>query len=136
MYCRTRISHLERIRDFAISQKPLPTFNQAELKTWKNERIASLGLLNYTLLSGTALQGLCSSLQSLYAVLTQLGLIKTVVFPYGSDELRYEARMKPFMHIVCPDMVPFEETPPWHFGPAAFKGELDEPMEWVSSAGF
>lgn len=44
----------------------------------------------------------------MYAVLSRLSLIHKPRQPYGTDELRYELRMKPFLSIGLPDVIPFE----------------------------
>lgn len=42
-------------------------------------------------------------------------MVETPPQPYGTDSLRYELRMKPFLTIGCPDVIPFND----------FKGLVD-----------
>ena len=96
-YLRTRIGHLERIRGFV-----------AHRNTGSPRSTQTLQFLNFQLLQATALMDLATAGVYLYTALTRLGLLPSPNLPYGSDELRYELRMKPFLTIGCPEVVPFE----------------------------
>ncbi|EPS43025.1 hypothetical protein H072_2993 [Dactylellina haptotyla CBS 200.50] len=53
----------------------------------------------------------------LYTALGRLGLVRIPPQPYSTDALRYELRMKPFLTIGCPDVIPFDD----------FKSLVDNP---------
>lgn len=48
-------------------------------------------------------------MNQLYTLLTRLQLIPVPPRPYSTDILRYELRMKPFLNIGLPELVPFEQ---------------------------
>ncbi|KAI5787129.1 Mak10 subunit, NatC N-terminal acetyltransferase-domain-containing protein [Geopyxis carbonaria] len=99
-YLRTRIGHLERIRTFLRPPASESSSNEEYQKTQS--------FVNFQLLEATAMQELATALVYLYGTLNRLGLLEVPAQPYGTDLLRYELRMKPFLHIGCPEVVPFE----------------------------
>jgi hypothetical protein len=96
-YLRARASHVERIRTFVAAK---------DSSDGKCAR--TLSMLNYHLLEITAKQDLSAALVYLYAALGRLDLLKRPQNPHGSDVLRYEGRMKPFLSIGCPEVVNYE----------------------------
>jgi hypothetical protein len=95
-YLRTRAGHLERIRTFAGERESLSGRYQKTLR-----------FVNAQLLETMAMLDLSTALVHLYAVLARLGLIKKPTNAYGSELLRYECRMKPFLSIGCPEVLPY-----------------------------
>ncbi|KAI9716513.1 MAG: hypothetical protein M1812_005244 [Candelaria pacifica] len=102
---QVRIQHLERIRGF-VTRK----FKKNK-KDFRNKEafIQALSFLNLSMLEATATQELADALTYLYTILTRLNLIPVPPRPYSTDELRYELRLKPFLNITLPELVPFEQ---------------------------
>ena len=97
-YLRTRAAHIERIRTF-VTKTPSPSSDQEE--AYKKTH----SLLNYHLLAITSMQDLSSGLIYLYCVLARHSLLGPTP---PTDPLRYEGRLKPFLTIGCPEVVPHE----------------------------
>ena len=89
-YLKTRGSHIERMLSFA-----------------KNES-KTLSLLNFHLLEAMAMQDLATALVYLYAALGRFGLLGRPKDPLGDEAFRYEGRMKPFLSMGVPEVVPYE----------------------------
>jgi hypothetical protein len=62
-------------------------------------------LLHYA----TGVQHLSAALSSLYTILLYLHMVPRPKRPYGSPELRYELRMRPFLTLQPPEVPPFVE---------------------------
>jgi len=111
-YVQMRLGHLQRIQEFALAngtqQMKNCSNNKAELERIENELNKNRSLLNLHLLDATALHEITGGLQHLYLALSKLGLLKKGEQSYGADQLRYELRMKPFLAIGLPEVVPFE----------------------------
>jgi hypothetical protein len=108
-YTRTRISHIERMLQFAsraISGPPLE--RRKELRS-NPQQVKTLSLLNFYLLEAAGVQELAGAMIALFTALSRLDLLKKPPQPFSSDALRYEVRMKPFFTIGCPEVVPFED---------------------------
>ncbi|KAF8245835.1 Mak10-domain-containing protein [Wilcoxina mikolae CBS 423.85] len=89
-YLRTRGSHIERMLLFAGNEKK------------------TLSLLNFHLLEAMAMQDLATALVYLYAALGRYGLLGRPKDPLGDEAFRYEGRMKPFLSMGVPEVVPYE----------------------------
>ncbi|KAL7274555.1 N-alpha-acetyltransferase, non-catalitic subunit [Rhizina undulata] len=137
-YLQIRLGHLERIRRFAMGVKNggrdsvMDVEHQTSSSMQGNDSAMeveyqnsssirgrdpvleveyqkSLSMQNYLLLEASAYQALSGALSNLYTVLGRLDLLKKPMQPYGTDALRYDLRMKPFLTIGCPEVVPFED---------------------------
>ncbi|KAH0565617.1 hypothetical protein GP486_000975 [Trichoglossum hirsutum] len=115
MYCylqqivQTRIQHLERIRGFVarkLNQLP-PTIEDAQAQ--KEEITRSLAFLNFSMLEASATQTFSGAMSSFYSALHELHFIDSPPRPYSTDALRYEIRMKPFLQIGLPELIPYED---------------------------
>jgi hypothetical protein len=111
-YVQMRLGHLQRIQEFALANGTMQmkncSNNKSELERIENELNQNRSLLNLHLLDATALHEITGGLQHLYLALSKLGLLKKGEQSYGADQLRYELRMKPFLAIGLPEVVPFE----------------------------
>jgi hypothetical protein len=106
---KTRASHLERIkgfiiRSFSTSHRKPETAAQKQF-----EYANALSFVNYSTLEATATWGLADSLSCLFTALRRLSLVPSPPRPYSDDNMRYEVRMKPFLSIGLPELIPFEE---------------------------
>ncbi|KAK6341037.1 hypothetical protein TWF696_009347 [Orbilia brochopaga] len=112
-FLRTRLQHLERIRHFihpgVAPDSPLAATRTPEAVASAQTIANAQATVNFTLLEAAALQELCSAMIYLYTALARLDLVKTPPQPYSTDSLRYELRMKPFLTIGCPDVIPFND---------------------------
>jgi len=101
---RTRSRHLERIRGFTLRAIP-----QKATKDQKSEFAKAISFVNFSTLEAAAAYGLADALTNLFTVLDRLSLLPTLPRPYSNDSMRYEVRMKPFLAIGLPEVVPFDE---------------------------
>jgi hypothetical protein len=106
---KTRATHLERIkgfiiRSFSTSQGKPETAAQRQF-----EIVNALSFVNYSTLEATATWGLADSLSCLFTALRRLSLVPSPPRPYSDDNMRYEVRMKPFLSIGLPELIPFDE---------------------------
>lgn len=106
---RMRLSHVERIKSFVAQ-----SYNEAHASgNISNEEhtqfTKALAFIRLNLLDAAVTCELADALCCLYAVLHRLELLKPPPRPYGTDELRYELRMKPFAVIGHPALPSFEE---------------------------
>jgi len=98
-FLRTHAMHIDRIRSFVAKIPPSSEAEDQEAYRKTNS------LLNYHLLSLTAMQDLSTGLMYLYSVLGRHSLLGPAP---PADQLRYEGRVKPFLTIGCPDVMPYE----------------------------
>jgi hypothetical protein len=101
-YLRTRSGHVERMRSFV--RPPPPKAAAADSEGYAKTQT----MLNFTLLEISAMQDLASACSYLYGALSRRNALGKPKTPYGEDLLRYEGRMKPFLSIGCPEVVPYE----------------------------
>jgi len=101
---RTRSRHLERIRGFTLRAIP-----QKATKEQKSEFAKAISFVNFSTLEAAATYGFADALTNLFTVLDRLSLLPTLPRPYSNDTMRYEVRMKPFLAIGLPELVPFDE---------------------------
>jgi N-alpha-acetyltransferase 35, NatC auxiliary subunit len=115
---QTRIRHLERIRGFvtrrfeALREEERRIADDVqkveEIGNQKLEFLHTLSFMNYEMLEATAKQSFADCLTCVFCVLQHLDLIETPPRPYSTDKMRYELRMKPFLMILLPELVPWE----------------------------
>lgn len=105
---QTRVRHLERIRTFvgkrlaaAKRNNPASTFKESEFGR-------SLSFINFSMLEATANQGFADALNCLYVALGRLSIFSSPSHPYSDDKTRYELRMKPFLQIGLPELIPYD----------------------------
>lgn len=106
---QTRFRHLQRIRGFLTKEySALRKTPKAENYRLKDVEFANaISYVNLSMLHATATQALAHSLSCLYTVLTRFKLIPQTPHPYSTDAIRYEQRMKPFLAISLPELLPF-----------------------------
>jgi N-alpha-acetyltransferase 35, NatC auxiliary subunit len=111
--CQVHILHLDRVKTFTshyskekekASSKASPSSSSSAPAVEK-----SLSYLRKQRIHLTATSALAATLHALYILLSRHALIPTPPRPYSSDALRYELRMKPFIPITLPELVPFED---------------------------
>ncbi|KAK2772115.1 hypothetical protein FQN53_004767 [Emmonsiellopsis sp. PD_33] len=111
--CSTHLAHLDRIRSCVLaarkrtttqSKTPDPECNQAYTRT--------LSLLDRLTTELIAIDAFAIALHALYVLFARYNLLpsSSPASPqrYSSDPLRYELRMKPFLPISLPELIPFE----------------------------
>lgn len=102
-----RAQHLERIRTFTtrrLSHIAHPT--ERESLSFRR----SLSLLDFATLQAYATQSFANGLSSLYSFLAHLGALNLPYSdsPYGTPQLRYALRMRPFLAISLPEVPSYE----------------------------
>ena len=102
-----RINHLGRISTF---------LKRNQKRAIRSKLQNSISNVNKTLDYNSALVEeaagmyyLCIALGTLYSVLDALLLIPVPPRPFSSPKLRYEVRMKPFLGLSIPRIIPYEE---------------------------
>ncbi|KAF9883813.1 hypothetical protein FE257_002750 [Aspergillus nanangensis] len=126
--CSTHLGHIDRIRTFTVSTAKRNLASLAGEKLEALERHAalqkSLRLLERLTTQLVAVDALAISLHALYVLLVRHELLPLAssAQAYSSERLRYELRMKPFIPITLPELVPFEE----YRREAMLEGDSDE----------
>ena len=107
---RTRLRHLDRIRTFATRSISTPASRLKDMGTAGGLECANAqAFSNLSTLEASANSAFADALSCLYTVLDRLGLLTKLPQPYSDDQMRYEVRMKPFLGIGLPELVPFPE---------------------------
>ncbi|PGH18870.1 hypothetical protein AJ79_00286 [Helicocarpus griseus UAMH5409] len=119
--CSTHLAHLDRIRScvLAASKRAVPTATRTTpsrraeaVAEWKHEFNGTLALIDRLTTELIAVDAFGIGLHALYVLLARYNLIPSIYLAssqrYSSDRLRYELRMKPFLSISLPELVPFE----------------------------
>ena len=106
---QTTFRHLQRIRGFLtrdyVELRRDP--KQENFATKEEAFAAAISHVNISMLGSTAKQTLAHSLSCLYTVLTRYSLVPQTPHPYSTDAIRYEQRMKSFLAISLPELLPF-----------------------------
>ncbi|BCS02627.1 N-alpha-acetyltransferase 35, NatC auxiliary subunit [Aspergillus luchuensis] len=126
--CSTHLGHIDRIRTFTVATAKRNLPDVAAKKRDALERHAalqkSLKLLERLTTQIVAIDAFAISLHALYVLLARHRVLPTASSPqaYSSDRLRYELRMKPFLSITLPELVPYDE----YRREAVLEGDSDE----------
>jgi hypothetical protein len=108
---KTRSSHLERMTGFTMRSISFARNKKSpELEAQnKKEQATALSFANFSTLEAAATYGFADALACLFTVLDRLALLPTLPRPYSDDSMRYEVRLKPFLGIGLPELIPFDE---------------------------
>ncbi|RPB26326.1 hypothetical protein L211DRAFT_805150 [Terfezia boudieri ATCC MYA-4762] len=111
-YISSRILHIDRIRSHLLHQatKPVP-------EEWTAQQQDTLAYLTYLSIEAKAQHDLVAALLNTHRLLLAMDLIKTHPQPYGTGELRFMLRMKPFKSIQVPENFDWESVPWEYFQP-------------------
>ncbi|EHA25269.1 hypothetical protein ASPNIDRAFT_211551 [Aspergillus niger ATCC 1015] len=126
--CSTHLGHIDRIRTFTVATAKRNLPDVAAKKRDALERHAalqkSLKLLERLTTQIVAIDAFAISLHALYVLLARHRVLPAASSPqaYSSDRLRYELRMKPFLSITLPELVPYDE----YRREAVLEGDSDE----------
>lgn len=96
---KRRVQHIERIRSFivrAVQQQRAGSKANALSAAHHAAYVRSLAFLRGTLLDASASWELSEALSCFYSALQRTGDMPVPDRPFGSEELRYELRMRPF----------------------------------------
>lgn len=113
--CSTHLGHLDRIRTFTVATAKRNLTALAGKKRDAAERHAvlqkSLRLLERLSTQIVAIDAFAISLHALYVLLGRHHILPTASSSqaYSSERLRYELRMKPFLPITLPELVPYDD---------------------------
>lgn len=125
--CSTHLSHIDRIRTFTVAARKRDLMaagsrpgNSAQKASSFHRSFHALERLTTHII---AIDAFAIALHALYVVLARHNILPSASSPqaYSSDRLRYEIRMKPFIPITLPELVPFEE----YQREAALEGDSD-----------
>ncbi|TVY38701.1 N-alpha-acetyltransferase, NatC auxiliary subunit [Lachnellula subtilissima] len=106
---KTRSRHLERIKGFNYRGFNAIRNKKTAGDATRDEYTKALTFVNFSTMEAAATYGLADSLSCLFTVLERLSLIKPPPRPYSSDQMRYELRLKPFLLIGLPELIPFTD---------------------------
>ncbi|KAF7713634.1 Uncharacterized protein PECH_006258 [Penicillium ucsense] len=109
--CSTHLGHLDRIRTFTVAARKRDLVsggNDAAKSAAYHRSFLHLERLTTHII---AIDAFAIALHALYVLLARHEVLPCAAGPraYSSDKLRYELRMKPFLPISLPELVPFEE---------------------------
>ncbi|KFX86339.1 hypothetical protein O988_09637, partial [Pseudogymnoascus sp. VKM F-3808] len=106
---QTTFRHLHRIRGFLTKDYVELRRNpkQENFATKDEAFAASMSHVNISMLGSSAKQALANSIGCLYTVLTRYNLVPQTPHPYSTDAIRYEQRMKSFLSVSLPELLPF-----------------------------
>lgn len=113
--CSTHLSHLDRIRTFTVAARKRDLVssgnlgeNSAQKSPAYHRSFLHLERLTTHII---AIDAFAIALHALYVLLARHQILPSASGPdaYSSDKLRYELRMKPFIPISLPELVPYEE---------------------------
>ncbi|RAL15298.1 N-alpha-acetyltransferase 35, NatC auxiliary subunit [Aspergillus homomorphus CBS 101889] len=113
--CSTHLGHIDRIRTFTVATAKRNLTDLAAKKRGAFERHTvlqrSIRLLERLTTQIVAVDAFAISLHALYVLLARHCILPTTssAQAYSSDRLRYEIRMKPFLQIALPELVPYDE---------------------------
>ncbi|KAI1614818.1 Mak10 subunit, NatC N-terminal acetyltransferase-domain-containing protein [Exophiala viscosa] len=99
--CSTHLSHLERISHFVSSRPALPGSQQEAV-----QKTLHCLYRQYTGLKAT--EALAKALHRVFVILQRHKLLSKSKPTYASDNLRYELRMRPFLHLSLPEPISLE----------------------------
>lgn len=126
--CSTHLGHIDRIRTFTMAaSKRNASYLLVGKKINPVERQVafqkSLRLLDRLTTHLIAIDAFAIALHALYVLLARHDLLPTAssAQAYSSEALRYELRMKPFIPITLPELVPYSE----YRREAALEGDND-----------
>ncbi|GLI79937.1 N-alpha-acetyltransferase, non-catalitic subunit [Penicillium ochrochloron] len=112
--CSTHLSHLDRIRTFTVAARKRDLVSSTHGETSAHKSPAyhrSFLYLERLTTHIIAIDAFAIALHALYVLLARHQVLPSAAGPdaYSSDKLCYELRMKPFIPISLPELVPFEE---------------------------
>lgn len=125
--CSTHLGHIDRIRTFTVAARKRDLMsagsrpgNSAQKASAFHRSFHALERLTTHII---AIDAFAIALHALYVVLARHKILPLASSPqaYSTDRLRYEIRMKPFIPITLPELVPFEE----YQREAALEGDSD-----------
>lgn len=125
--CSTHLGHLDRIRTFTVAARKRDLVATNSRATNSAQKSAAFHLSFRRLEKLTthliAIDAFAIALHALYVLLARHKILPSASGPgaYSTDKMRYELRMKPFLPISLPELVPFEE----YRREAALEGDTD-----------
>ncbi|KAL4958539.1 Mak10 subunit, NatC N-terminal acetyltransferase-domain-containing protein [Aspergillus filifer] len=118
--CSTHLGHIDRIRTFILSAAQRSRLSMTKRGILRK----TFQLFDRLTMQIVAVDAFAISLHALYVLLARHKILPTAAAPhaYSNDRLRYELRMKPFLNITLPELVPYEE----YHREATLQGDSDE----------
>ncbi|KAI9662182.1 MAG: hypothetical protein M1829_006164 [Trizodia sp. TS-e1964] len=107
---QVHIQHLERIRGFVTRKLRLASSSGIQHSSDPEQAFAkTISFINIVMLEATATEAFAEALTCLYTILGRLGQLQTTPSSFSSDLLRYNLRMKPFLPIALPSVLPYDQ---------------------------
>ncbi|KAJ5723502.1 hypothetical protein N7488_001537 [Penicillium malachiteum] len=125
--CSTHLGHLDRIRTFTVAARKRD-LTASSIHAASSSRAAAAFHRSYRCLERLttqliAVDAFAIALHALYVLLARHKVLPSAAGSdaYSTDKLRYEIRMKPFLPISLPELVPYEE----YHREATLQGDTD-----------
>lgn len=106
---RTRSRHVERIRGFVVRRFGSAVRSREISSVQHPQFLTAMAFLNFSSIEAEATYSFSDALSCLFTLLGRFSLLKVPPRPYSDDTMRYEVRMKPFLGIGLPEVLPFGE---------------------------
>ncbi|KAJ5770505.1 uncharacterized protein N7511_002556 [Penicillium nucicola] len=125
--CSTHLGHIDRIRTFTVAARKRDLMSAGTRTGGSSQKASAFHKSFHALERLTthiiAVDAFAIALHALYVVLARHNVLPSASSPqaYSSDRLRYEIRMKPFIPITLPELVPYDE----YKREAALEGDSD-----------
>ncbi|KAL4987118.1 Mak10 subunit, NatC N-terminal acetyltransferase-domain-containing protein [Aspergillus falconensis] len=118
--CSTHLGHIDRIRTFILAAVQRSRRSLTKHATMRKSFLLFDRLTTHIV----AIDAFAIALHALYVLLSRHKILPTASAPnaYSNDQFRYELRMKPFLQITLPELVPYEE----YRREATLQGDSDE----------
>ncbi|KAL4812335.1 Mak10 subunit, NatC N-terminal acetyltransferase-domain-containing protein [Aspergillus spinulosporus] len=118
--CSTHLGHIDRIRTFILAAVQRNRWSPTQHATLRSSFLLFDRLTTHIV----AIDAFAIALHALYVLLSRHKILPTTFAPnaYSNDQFRYELRMKPFLQITLPELVPYEE----YRREATLQGDSDE----------
>lgn len=113
--CSTHLGHIDRIRTFTVAARKRDLMSTGDRSGSSSQKASAFHRSFHALERLTthiiAVDAFAIALHALYVVLARHNVLPSASSPqaYSTDRLRYEIRMKPFIPITLPELVPYEE---------------------------
>ncbi|KAJ5142575.1 NatC N(alpha)-terminal acetyltransferase Mak10 subunit [Penicillium bovifimosum] len=125
--CSTHLGHIDRIRTFTVAARKRDLMSAGDSDRSSSQKASAFHRSFHALERLTthiiAVDAFAIALHALHVVLARHKILPIASSPqaYSTDRLRYEIRMKPFIPITLPELVPFDE----YQREAALEGDSD-----------
>ncbi|SZF04999.1 unnamed protein product [Blumeria hordei] len=106
---KTRHENLKRVQRLVNKRYHEAQQNKNSCKDKNHTFLKTLSFINFASVESSATYHFAHGLSCLFAVLDRLLALQPTFSHYSDDRLRYEVRMKPFLSMKHPKLIPYDE---------------------------